>query len=173
MPIIVDEEQVVNAEALETQLSSSTNQHLNGFRELISALSNAPESITVSSQSLATLANLCIKSITMIKDFSTIQVTSRVYRNFSETNRMWQKFEDLNSKIERLAYLIEQDRSSLSRGEHPQNTLLSYFYLVELERFHGETMAFVSSNQSIKSVASNPSSPANPNNPGRHDSYNS
>lgn len=130
-------------EALETQLLATSHQQADAFREIISALSSAPASLQQAQRHLASLAGACQHASSLIENFPVIQSTSRVYKNFADTRRMWLKFEELDARVERTAQLIEEDRSTLTRSEKPHNILLVYYYLCELEAFEKETMSFV------------------------------
>lgn len=130
-------------EALETQLLATSHQQADSFREIILALSCAPASLQQAQRHLASLASSCQHAASLIQNFPVIQSTSRVYKNFSDTWKMWQKFEELDARVDRTGQLIEEDRAAITHGEKPRNILLVFYYLNELEGFERETMSFV------------------------------
>ena len=156
MPLILKTEQKAsneNYEALETQLLATSHQQADSFREIISALSSAPHSLLQAQQHLSNLAASCQRASGLIQNFPVIQTTSRVYKNFADTNRMWCKFEELDARVERTAQLIEDDRQAMTHSERPKNIMLVYYYLCELEAFERETMSFVGAKSPIPSTS--------------------
>ena len=164
MVIAVDGEE---QDTLESQLTATTTQHVNSVKETINALTTSHETLTKTTSNLSQLSNLIQKTTSIMENFPTIQLTSRIYSNFAETMRMWRQFEELDARINRTADLIAQDRKAMGDGRRPENTMLVFYYLKELEKFEAETMSLVGRpiKMAIKSPASSapssaPSSPA-------------
>lgn len=153
-------------DTLESQLTATTTQHVNSVKETINALTTSHETLTKTSSNLSQLSHLIQKTTSIMENFPTIQLTSRIYSNFSETMRMWKQFEELDARINRTADLIEHDRKAMGDGRRPENVMLVFYYLKELGKFEAETMSLVGRplTMGIRSpVSSAPSSaPASP-----------
>jgi hypothetical protein len=146
-------------DTLESQLTATTTQHVNSVKETINALTTSHDTLSKTTSNLGVLSQLIQKTTSIMDNFPTIQLTSRIYSNFSETMRMWKQFEDLDARINRTANLIDQDRKAMGEGQRPVNVMLVFYYLKELEKFEGETMSLVGRPVTISAKSPSASSP--------------
>ncbi|KAL1743219.1 exocyst complex component Sec6-domain-containing protein [Schizophyllum fasciatum] len=124
--------------SIDARLRTGVKEQLTATREGLRKLLNTRKNVQTIRDEMVQIDRECSDPQNHVATFDQISRVSMVHRNFEQTEEMVQNLLEMNSRLDMLENMLEEDSQDIL-GPAP-NLLVIHFQLKQLEDFRNETM---------------------------------